>query len=298
MRQLFLFSICLIFFSLLLEPPNTLKPLSQSLQEKCAARFSEQEQVSTEMNAALACGVELPRSSPYRALLIQTGLYHLIVVSGSHLLLLGLLIEGWPRWVLPLAGLALLMCTGLQPPLVRGFLQWALISKLSSAPLVLASYFFSLLLFPEWKDSFSLHLSTAAALGLTLKCPSAWQRSDFGFLWSYLTPWIYAAPLLVGLNTLHPSQLISNLFFASTATFVLIPVSYVQLLAPELPLNGIYELFFQTLASFSFEVPPANRSGQAFQIKGPLLAIYLFGLTAFTQAWNVWWLRRTLRSMS
>lgn len=124
---------------------------------------------------AIVCGAA-PPPSPERFWFQATGLYHLLVVSGSHLILLGqwvsTLATGPRRTPFVLGTLALYCMTCLlAPPVVRAFAQILLIRlsislRLNMSPpqICLATGTLCLAGFPGWSDSLSFWLSWLASL--------------------------------------------------------------------------------------------------------------------------------------
>ncbi|MES3038469.1 MAG: ComEC/Rec2 family competence protein, partial [Bdellovibrionota bacterium] len=123
----------------------------------------------------LVCGVSLNPSSE-TTLLREYSLTHLIVVSGSHFVLLENIINllGLGRW-------ATFICwffniaTGFQAPGTRAVVEMSLRKFFKKNSLfyppefsVLISFIICLLFFPEWGKSFSFFLSTLCAWILSL----------------------------------------------------------------------------------------------------------------------------------
>ena len=162
--------------------------------------------------AGLVCGVD-ELSGSLKTDLSRTGLVHLFVVSGTHLLVFQKLLVRLraPKPVL-LAGLsAYTLVSGGQPPALRSLLSvlWPEPERSSRADLdVLKVGLLTLCFVPSWIHSYSLRLSWMAALALTISFGRGWRKS---FL-TAIAVWALLAPLLM--NFAHPLTWILNLLVA------------------------------------------------------------------------------------
>lgn len=288
MRHLFLFAFVCFLSAILQIHLNDFKSFANSLQSKCAEKLARNSSVARDLNRALACGTDLPPRSPWKQLLTRTGLYHLVVVSGSHLVLLELALRKLPSAIFGVSAGFLLFLTGLQAPLARGLLaRFAPLAARGPFRVALV-HFLTLLLFPAWTGSLSLALSTAASFGLSARMPKASWRP-----WQRLTlPWLFTLPLITGFGSAHPSQLLSNALCAGFVTFVLTPFAYFQLVFPSVDLSWCYEIFRRVLLPLA----SLNTTGIA---EGPRLghgpmSFYLLSLFLATHLWNI----RVLRHAS
>jgi len=147
-------------------------------------------------SSALFCG-EKVTDPQEKALLVNAGLYHLVVIAGFHLNLIErILNQALPpklKLLSPLLLFGFCLMSSWQAPVVRAFLS-SLSAKFGHPPRVRAveAWLFCIALHPQWIHSLSLHLSVAASLALVPRPPgnSSWTR---GFLVSSLT-----GPLLIG----------------------------------------------------------------------------------------------------
>ncbi|MCB9072412.1 MAG: ComEC/Rec2 family competence protein [Bdellovibrionaceae bacterium] len=163
-------------------------------------------------------------------LFLQTGLYHLIVVSGSHLVAIERLCEwflirkAWSRFLVLISFAAICQ---FQPPIVRA-LAGRILNKisrhyrLSLRPdhLVLSAGLFALLLFPQWIASPSLQLSWIATLVMSL------PLSNSKKIWLCV---LYITPIFGGFNI---SSGINNMLFAVFFDIILFPASLIALFVP------------------------------------------------------------------
>ncbi len=192
-----------------------LQQLSSYLQNICHQSISPT-LTHTELSSGFLCGTSL--TNPHtQGLLLNSGLIHLIVVSGAHLQLLLSFIEfvlpkKWQQGLMfQIAIISFLifysLSTGFQPPIVRALFLWLLqqfssvfhlhFSKNKSA---ITSGIICLILFPDWIHNFSFFLSWVVSLSLCL--PSSnnhkatlWQRAILFFLQNLLIQILLIIPL-------------------------------------------------------------------------------------------------------
>lgn len=244
-------------------------PLTEKLHDICLS------QVPTgpyqELYQAMICAEDL-KSAQLRSLFVDTGLYHLIVVSGSHLVLIGIVFE---KLLMPLlkknlspliakllfyfflATYALVCC--LQPPLVRALIA-VLLSDLSRRMRLgwseITQLFLTILiciaLNSHWVDSMSLLLSAVASLALIMT-----RKSKDAFRQQCLIYLILMPPLL-GWGNLHPSTIFSNFIFAPLISIMLLPAAISCMIFPFLQSNvdSLTQLTIQMLEQL--RVPSAS----------------------------------------
>ncbi|MBX3041562.1 MAG: ComEC/Rec2 family competence protein, partial [Bdellovibrionaceae bacterium] len=150
---------------------------------------------------SLLCGASV-KDGELKQLLRASGLLHLFVVSGAHLIWLEhLLARLNAPFALRLSGWTLFsLACGWQPPVVRAWVGLLLIKleprwtpALRSDQHVLLSGLTTLILFPSWGDSLSLALSWVAAFSLSLPFPRGWR----GELLKCFAVWIFLMPFLI-----------------------------------------------------------------------------------------------------
>lgn len=298
MRQRLLFGFVIFLLVLLNIHRSSIEELSFQLQSWCSGRFENQSSKIREMNQALACGISMSKGSEWKALLIQTGLYHVVVVSGSHLVLLELAMARLPSFAFVVAAGILTLLTGIQPPLVRGLIQRLFLKHQQGPYQIACSYWLCLALFPDWLGSLSLALSTAASMGLTLQW--RWRQHSLqtsGWLWKLLLkllgPWLFSILILNQFQQMHFVQILCNLLWANIATFLLAPLAYLQLLFSFVHLTEVHLVFFEVLTAFSFssniELPLRKPQSDSF------LSFILFLLFILCHFWNLLQLRRDNR---
>lgn len=184
---------------------------------------------------------------PTKNLFLSTGLYHLLVVSGAHLVFLenGLdrVLKGHERTKLSVFFVFALVCQ-LNPPILRAlFSQGMRLASsrnhlfLSDETRILSSGLLCLILFPQWVHSTSLILSWTASLALNYKS-SPWAKH--GIVAIYLLPWT---------QTLSAASILNNFLFSFAFELFLFPASFLLFMTPgSRPLaNGLWELMAQIL---------------------------------------------------
>lgn len=148
---------------------------SQKIQSRCRTTISQNTIHHSEIMAALICGTPLS-STRQSELFKKSGLIHLIVVSGSHLILISNLAAFFlkRKHGFPLLALYAVL-TGLQPPVFRALIQTAAAFEAEEQvypihPLAkeLAALLAVVFLIPNYFFSLSLCLSSLCSLALLL----------------------------------------------------------------------------------------------------------------------------------
>lgn len=204
---------------------NYLSHHALSLQNFCLNNLPKN---STQLDyfSAFICGKNLDNNS-LKNTLVVTSVYHIIVVSGSHLtfvtgaieLLLNLFRP--QRWhFILISFLLLLFCfsTGLQAPILRAFfcfilkkisefceLNWSPIHTLTLSGLL------CLVLFPDWINSYSLLLSWIASIGILIGGRLVPVQC--------FATYCLTLPLLAGWGQLNPLGIIINILFIPIISF-------------------------------------------------------------------------------
>ncbi len=187
---------------------------------------------STEFNNlynALVCGANLPAGSD-KQLFIDTGLIHLMVVSGSHLVFIETLLVFLPRtWRLCVMGFYCFI-TGFQAPVVRAFLRrlvqptLRLRSGLTALQIEAFTVILILFTYPPWLVSRSFLMSWMC--GLALCAPvifPRWRHLDLALkAYVFLFPFCWVSPITVGWNTLL-APFVGILLFPACLVVMLIP---------------------------------------------------------------------------
>jgi predicted membrane metal-binding protein len=208
---------------------------------------------------ALICGTNLP-SGHEKQIFVDTGLIHLMVVSGSHLVFLEILLGFLPSGVLKILLGAYCYLTGFQAPVVRAFLRrligptFKARKGMTSLQVEAAAVVIALGLYPEWLGSRSFLMSWMC--GLALAAPKIFPRAPHFDLavkaYVFLLPFCWASPLSVAWNTL----------LAPFVGFLLFPTCILAILIPPLvPLSdGMWRGFLMLLDLG----PQGSQSGMFF----------------------------------
>lgn len=231
---------------------------------------------------SLICGESLPKNSFYQALR-TLGLLHLMVISGTHMLLLERILSKilfLPSSVrllkrgLLLFFLLLYAFIGLlKPPVVRAFVSLCLNLlnqkfqlKWAKHQRVLLSGAICLMIFPTWWTSYSLILSWAGSLALSLTRGIKKELCCFLLLY----------PLLLPLAPQSPVSLFSNWIFAPILTVFLFPLTLCAIPIPLLQplIDFIWEKVESFLYLFTLSLPSLSEG-----IKFPLFWAWSYLMT-------------------
>jgi predicted membrane metal-binding protein len=259
-----------LIFSIFTGLPNLTAQFSSQLQSICISSVNSEIR-HNELLGAFICGKSLSPGT-IRDLWTTTGLYHLLVVSGSHLIAL---ISCWDfltlsaKAALPKSNtsfepaftvlealllLAFSLMTGFQAPLVRSLLG-KLLNHLSqtykwgwpSDIIVMSSGVSCLLLFPDWISSRSLILSWMASLALT---------QGRGLLQKAVYVFAFVLPCLWGWGQLNPITILVNVILAPVQGVVLLISCLLSWISPLAAQAGL-ELSIAILKATS-EVTPRS----------------------------------------
>lgn len=236
---------------------------------------------------AIVCAQNLP-STDFKDALVTTGLIHLIVVSGSHLILLkeGLqkLLGNCKRALLIILVILFLYCgvCKLEPPVVRAFmaLLLSLLNKKfklfwSPGRVTHLAGLSSLALFPEWLFSKSLLLSWLASLSLI--------HSKNGLTQSALC-YLLLMPILIEFSPLSPWTIAINFFFSSLIGLLLFPLAALSFLIS--PVHTLTDLMWQGLdCGIELLKNLLQLEKKIWSIKVPIEAhwLFLFVVTHFLE---------------
>lgn len=273
--------------------PTFLAEFALPFHHACVSRVPESEHHA--LHAALVCGAKLPSGEAAETFL-KTGLLHLIVVSGAHLiwlesLLRRLLGHGQTANGLIVSILIVFaLATRLEAPVVRAAISMGLYAlsrrrRLGWTPLQIAglSGLLSIGLFPIWITSLSLLLSWTAALALAQGAgsESVWTKQVRIYLCMLLC--------LMPLSLPHPLTIALNVLAAPVLSVVLFPLSGVVWLLPAFatfidPVFSVAMIWLRSTAAAIPQMPPAPYIPGRFE-----LWVYLLAL-------NLFWVRRDIQT--
>jgi competence protein ComEC len=240
--------------------PSLLKntsALSRSFQQKCSNSVPPQTE-NPHVMASLICGEKLTDKT-LKENLVKTSLIHIFIISGSHLILLDELLSILKIPVLLrflfLSFYSLLV--GWQPPAVRALI--ALVTRVGfkkmrwhfpSDLLTLIAGLTTLTLFSEWWKSNSLLMSWCASLALCWVPILRIKNRIAALLLSQLAIYLFMIIPLWGLGSLHPLNLLYNIFLGPVVSFILLPLAAIAMAIPTVcPLfDGTVSLFAKVIA--------------------------------------------------
>jgi len=217
-----------------------------------------------ELYDAIVCGVDLPQG-PHRQLFIETGLFHLIVVSGAHLQFLEHRLRFLPQSILlPLLAIYCWL-TGWGAPAVRAFarrLGLQMVSPKGWTPLQIDALASLLVLsiVPSWIFSRSFIMSWMCSLALLL--PLTFPR------WTPLRQSLSCYILLFPLCPTSPLTVLWNALIAPWIGNLLFPACLVAYIIPALTpfIDMLWHAFLKLLQ--------AGPHAEPFFMRVPTLAIF------------------------
>lgn len=300
------FSLILSFLLQFLSPDSS-AALTQTLHVSCIKACPNSEH--RDLYRAVVCGASIPMTS-IRFSFTQTGLIHLLVVSGSHFIVLESLLRATVLKFFPspsravalffLLFLFALMTKG-SPPITRAFISWSLLSIASARrmgwtrlQIVTMAGFLTLPFAREKWSLISLFLSWLAALALeTTRRPerddeSFWQKAKVA-LATNTKVYLALIPPLLPLAIPHPLSILSNAIFAPVMGLVLFPGSLLAtIFSHVVPKFVVVTDAMWTLAIWcvkkSAQTIPSGLHGQTFPRE--FLVIYLASLTLLITLWK------------
>lgn len=206
---------------------------------------------------ATICGVD-PPPDPLIWDLREVGLYHLIVVSGAHLIFLNQILEilffffsEKLRFRISFFFLFFYsLFSGLNPPVVRALATLVVRAanlhnrwRWSEPQVSLVSGLSLLALFPAWWGSLSFLMSWTAAVGLSL-CRGSFEKCALVYL-------LMLAPLS-SIQVLSPLTIFMNWLFAPIIGFLILPFSLLPFLwHPLAHLSDVVWMVLLTAVSWS-----------------------------------------------
>lgn len=234
-----------------------LKAMGQNSQALCSVLINENAK-HLHLYKAIVCAIEF-KSESYN-IFKETGLWHLMVVSGGHfhalIWLVGFFLFGPYRSYLRTIILTLyVLATGFQPPIIR-FLLAFFFSRLGhreklgllKSEVLLYAGLTCILIIPEWKSSYSLALSWSAALGLILGRGQL-LRSCF---------WTFALTSLVAnFSQIGFESIFFNFVFSPVISLLLFPLCLISIPLPFLthPLDYTMDYLIRLLEILHFYIP-------------------------------------------
>lgn len=238
---------------------------------------------------SFVCGASL--KDPFLASsFTQSGLIHVVVVSGAHLIFLEVLLsylDPRSRFTFPFLALYSLV-TGFKPPIARSLLQIMLV-KFSerfqlhwSSPLVTMGA--GLLTMALLGSSLSLSLSWLASLALHVPKSTA--------LKTQVRIYLLLFPILASLGPAHPLAIVINVLFVPVLSALAFPLSLACFVFPPLTLvmDPLWQGFHDLLKILGAEI---ELHTSALWSAGAWLGIYVALVQLGALAFHIWH-KRTL----
>lgn len=235
---------------------SLLQPVILFFHQSCLNRLPEASSALPELRA-LVCGENFSGASSSQ-IYISTGLIHLFVVSGAHLLVLEKILSmgdflSRKRNALIIFSVLFIytLACEMNPPISRSFISMMFTMLLSvhhlrwpmSYRLLLAGLA-TLAINPQWVASASLQLSWIAGLVVSINTLYFSKRS---FYFKQFLYFIFLWPLLIYLSVPSYFTIFVNLIFTSLLEFILFPLGLLTWLLPFL-----HVLFDQVIALLTF----------------------------------------------
>jgi competence protein ComEC len=232
-----------------------------------------------DLYSAMICGSS-SNSANFLTNLRTIGLYHLLVISGSHLVFIEILLLPLTKrlgrfgqiFIFFILTLFVCICN-FSPPIVRAWFGHMIreLSKeqklfYSAIHVVAISGTICLIIFVEWLTSLSFILSWGAAFYISLPAKSSLKK--------HLIIYVGLLPLLVGLQTQHPLTVLVNWLFAPLLGFILLPASLLAFVLPQFifATDFLWQIFIYSTQLIADNMPISNST----QIKTPYWYLWLY----------------------
>ncbi|MFZ3230311.1 MAG: ComEC/Rec2 family competence protein [Pseudobdellovibrio sp.] len=235
---------------------SLLKIVSLFFHQNCLSGLPHTSTATNELQA-IVCGQNFS-SAQTSQLYISTGLIHLFVVSGAHLILLErllnatsitLLSKKLPLLLILISLIVYTLACEMNPPITRSlisifislllnknYLRWPANYKLFLVGII------TLCINPDWASSVSLQLSWIAGLVVSI-ANLYFSKNDF--LLKQSLYYIFLWPLLIFLSVPSYLVILVNLIFAPLLEFVLFPMGLLVWIFPFL--LPVFEKLIQLL---------------------------------------------------
>jgi predicted membrane metal-binding protein len=272
-----------------------LKPFSTFFHLKCIQQLPANATSIAELKA-LVCGESFSTLGP-AYLFMATGIIHLFVVSGAHLVFLKKILS-LPKSICnnlifySLIYAALFIFSAaceFNAPISRSFLTLILSDFLKiqkiAWPLhfkVLIAGIITLLFNPLWMNSLSLQLSWLIALAMTWSFFILHQSHP---LWPQIINFVFILPTIIFFQISSPLVVLTNLFLTPFLELVLFPLSLLIWLIPrlypvfDLLMVGLKNLLIKT--EISYQIQTTERPAELILFNWGFILIMHIGLHLF-----------------
>ncbi|MGZ3692411.1 MAG: ComEC/Rec2 family competence protein, partial [Pseudobdellovibrio sp.] len=242
------------------------QPVAHKMHIFCLQKLPENA-ISLPELKALVCAENFSNLADSQ-LYISSGLIHLFVVSGAHLVILEQIFMNLnfidaknKRVILPILILYAFLCN-LNPPVTRCLVSYILSDYLGSKNIKWPTHFkvlviglFTLSLNPDWIGSLSLQMSWMASLAVAFNRDFLKSSS---LILQHLIYFILLYPIIIFMQTPSFMVILINLFLAPVLEFILFPLGLlVWIFNAVSPVFDVVILVFQkTLRLFELQMQP------------------------------------------
>lgn len=210
-----------------------IKPVAEKSHHFCVTYLPQNSQSISELKA-LVCAENFPSLTDSH-FYISTGLIHLFVVSGAHLVLIERLILMLPLQKKPARSVILIflgaydLSCGLNPPVTRSWVVYALITGLQQIRTqwpphyqLLIAGMLTLIFSPSWIISLSLQLSWIASLLVSINSS---QLKHVSLIFRQSLFFVLLFPTLVFFQVPRFSVVLINILLTPVLEFILFPLA-------------------------------------------------------------------------
>lgn len=266
MILIFLLVILLLIFSIFrISVIGELKSVVDFAHSFCLREIPPHSSSAAELKA-LVCAENFSNLQQSH-LYISSGLIHLFVVSGAHLLFIEKFLQNfnrekkWPFVTIFSVLLAYSLMCGMNPPVTRCLASIVIMQFLFTKNIrwpphiaVFVAGLSTLLLNPDWIDSLSLQMSWLAAFTVSYSA-EIFNQSIF---WRQFLFFFILYPAVMWFQIISPGVILANLFLAPMLEFILFPVALLtwifHFLSPIF--DTLISVFTGILRAFEFQYLP------------------------------------------
>jgi ComEC/Rec2-related protein len=307
MILIFMLIISLLVVSLIrFSAVSELHFLSSLAHQICIDQIPPHSKFQSELKA-LVCAENFTTLSATE-LYAASGLIHLFVVSGAHLVLIERMLHflthkfKWSRLIIFSCLFCYAFICDLNAPICRALVSFSLNQYLYSKnfqwPTVTRSLMIgliTLLLNPAWVNSLSLQMSWLAAFATNV---SADYLKDRHIFFRQLIFFMFLYPTLMFMQALSLSTVLFNLFFAPLLEYVLFPLALLTcVLHPfYIPFDKMLSFFNSSLRMLEVDYTPAQMTTPANWVV--IIWFLIFALHFITHAFFVYRTQRLIGQLT
>lgn len=256
---------------------NTYKPsisISPRWHQSCLDQINDKLKYK-DLYQSLFCGKKFTYQKE-KSDLKETGLYHLIVVSGSHLIFIKKYLKciKSPRLLTYLILILFLLMNNLSPPVTRSFTLICLdnfLAKLghNSIQKNFSANLICLIIFPHWISDLSFYLSSICGLAIT---------SIKNRLGQCLLVYLLCLPVFLSSNSiLNPASVLCNFIISPIFEVFLFPITSLVLFQSPISniIDSIWDYSFYFLNFLAVRIPG---NAESFKLKVSFLFLWSYWL--------------------